>query len=118
MNSSAKITNLNFLVEFTKGNEEKIKRYIQMYLDTTSQVIAEMEEYLSGGNIESVALKAHSIKPQAQYMGAVRLSEALRQIEETCRNLGDTSQLAELIDKAKKLNERASLELSQFLQEM
>ena len=118
MNSSTKITDLRFLIDFTKGNDEKIKRYIGMYLSSTPQVINEIESLFSESNIESLALKAHSIKPQVQYMGASRLSEVLLQIENICQKNHNTEQLPELISSARKLNEQVSKELSQFLQEM
>jgi hypothetical protein len=118
MNSSDKTTSLDFLFDFTKGDKEKIKRYITMYLSTTPQVIDEMEKFLTEINLENVRLKAHSIKPQVQYMGIAGLSALLLEIESVVAQKGDINQLAILVSSAKTMNEKAMLELKQFLNEL
>ena len=45
MNPTTKTTDLEFLKNFTKGDVEKMRRYINMYLNTTPQVIQEIEQF-------------------------------------------------------------------------
>jgi len=118
MNSSAKTSNLEFLKNFTKGDKEKMRRYVGMYLNTTPQVIQEMEKFLEENNFETVRLKAHSIKPQVQYMGIAELSALLLQIESIVNQKENLNQLSALISSAKTMNERATIELRQFLDEL
>jgi HPt (histidine-containing phosphotransfer) domain-containing protein len=118
MNYTAKTTNLEFLKNFTKGDKDKIKRYIGMYLSTTPQVILDMEKFLEENDFESVRLKAHSIKPQVQYMGIAELSALLLQIESIIDQKQEISQLPALITSVKTINDKATIELKQFLDEL
>ena len=93
--SLPKLTDLSFLDSFTKGDKLKMSRYIQMYLQNTSAVIDEMLTDFQNHNLESVRLKAHSIKPQAQYMGVVQLKECLLKIE----NIVPTLTLASMFEE-------------------
>lgn len=118
MNSSAKTINLEFLVKFTKGDKEKIRRYIAMYLVTTSQVIDEMEKFLKENNLENVRLKAHSMKPQVQYMGITDLTDILLQIEKIIVENGEREQLIKLINSAETINNQATKELKLYMDEL
>lgn len=118
MNTSAKSINLEFLKNFTKGDNEKIRRYVGMYLITAPQVMLEMEKFLEEKNFENVRLKAHSLKPQAQYMGIAELSALLLQIESIVEKKEDMNQLPALVSSAKKINDKATIELKQFLEEL
>lgn len=118
MISSAKTTNLDFLKNFTKGDKEKMRRYVGMYLSSTPQVIQEMEEFLEAENFENVRLKAHSIKPQVQYMGITELSALLLQIENIIDQKEEMNQLPTMVSSIKTINEKATIELQKFLDEL
>jgi len=118
MNYNAKSINLEFLINFTKRDKEKIKRYIGMYLSSTPQAIEEMKKFLEENEFESVRLKAHSIKPQVQYMGIAELSAILLQIEKIVNEKQDTNQLTGLISSAETINMQATNELEKYLEEM
>lgn len=110
-----KLIDLSFLETFTKGDKTKIKRYIEMYLKNTPLVVEELFSDLQKKDYESLRLKAHSIKPQAQYMGISRLKECLLQIESSIKEGNGFDQLGSLLVEAKKLNNQAMNELNQFL---
>lgn len=118
MNSAAKTTNLDFLKNFTKGDNEKMRRYVEMYLSSTPQVIQEIENFLVEKNFENVRLKAHSIKPQVQYMGIAELSALLLQIESIVNQKEEMNLLPALVSSAKTINEKATIELQEFLNEL
>jgi HPt (histidine-containing phosphotransfer) domain-containing protein len=118
MNPPAKTINLEFLLNFTKGDNEKTRRYINMYLSTTPKVIDEMEFFLTENKLDSLRLKAHSIKPQVQYMGVSNLSNVLLKIEEICNENLNIENLPDLVSEAKRLNRQATKELNQFLEQI
>lgn len=92
-----------------------MKRYIEMYLKSTPLVVEELFTDLRNKDYESLRLKAHSIKPQAQYMGISKLKECLIRIESTVKDGKGYEQLKSLIEEAKNINQQAVLELNQFL---
>lgn len=113
--SSPKLTDLAFLESFTKGDKVKMSRYIEMYLKNTSVVLDELYSDLENNALQNIRLKAHSIKPQAHYMGVSKLKAQLIEIEDTVKSGGTTESLKPLIDKAKATNDQAMTELKQFL---
>jgi HPt (histidine-containing phosphotransfer) domain-containing protein len=110
-----KLIDLSFLETFTKGDQIKMKRYIEMYLKSTPLVVEELFTDLRNKDYESLRLKAHSIKPQAQYMGISDLKECLVRIESTINEGEDYEQLNSLVNEAENINQQAIIELNQFL---
>ena len=115
LQTSTKLIDLSFLNSFTKGDQSKMKRYIEMYLKSTPLVLEELFSDLENNHFEDLRLKAHSIKPQARYMGISKLTELLIQIEAAAINEGGVEQLKSLVLGAKKLNDQAMIELKLFL---
>jgi len=113
--SSPKLTNLAFLESFTKGDKVKMTRYIEMYLKNTTDVIDQLYIDLENNDFENIRLKAHSIKPQAQYMGVNSLKAQLIEIEETVKSGHSKDKLKPFIDKVKETNDLAMTELKQYL---
>jgi len=116
MDAQTKLIDLSFLAEFTKGDQGKMKRYIEMYLKSAPAIIDEIQKEFENKNLENLRLKAHSIKPQAQYMGIITLKEVLIEIEGVIKSGNDNGQLSTLIKKAKAISEKATIELQSFLQ--
>jgi len=76
---------LTFLKKFTKDDPNKMKRYISLYLDVAPKTFAEMQRNLKDGDWEQLRINAHSLKPQAEFMGILSLKEELIKIEEAVR---------------------------------
>ena len=115
MNTPLKTINLGFLENFAKGDRSKMIRYIEMYLKSTPKVIDDLHNEFEEKNWENLKLKAHSIKPQAQYMGVDDLRDTLIEIESIVKNNGDISRLEALIVRAKEINAMAMSELNEFI---
>lgn len=75
------MVDLSFLEKFTKGNPDKMKRYISMYLDSTPKLFEDMEKYLKNKDWEQLRISAHSLKPQAELIGIPSLKNSLIEIE-------------------------------------
>lgn len=89
------MVDLTFLKKFTKDDSQKMKRYISLYLEVAPKTFAEMERNLKIGDWEQLRINAHSLKPQADFMGIALLKEALNKIEEAVKtnNLEDIEKL-------------------------
>ncbi|MGK0385865.1 MAG: HPt (histidine-containing phosphotransfer) domain-containing protein [Patiriisocius sp.] len=72
---------LTFLEKLTKGDIQKMKKYISMYLSVAPEIFERMRKSLHEENWSSLALNAHSIKPQTDYMGIESLKQVLMEIE-------------------------------------
>jgi HPt (histidine-containing phosphotransfer) domain-containing protein len=93
------MADLTFLKQFTKDNPQKMKRYISLYLDVAPKTFEQMKRNLENKDWEQLRIHAHSLKPQADFMGINSLKEELIKIEEAVQtknfdvldNLFDTS---------------------------
>ena len=96
----------SFLESFTKGDTKKMSRYINMYVSMAPQTFADLESHLFNGDLDSVRVTAHSLKPQAEFMGIQGLKELLKEIESTAA-AGEKEGLADKISQAKSLHRQA-----------
>ncbi len=79
------MVDLTFLKKFTKDDPKKMKRYISLYLDVAPKTFEEMKRNLANGDWEQLRINAHSLKPQADFMGIDSLKEHLIKIEEAVK---------------------------------
>ncbi len=79
------MVDLTFLKKFTKDDPKKMKRYMGLYLDVAPKTFAEMKRNLEDKDWEQLRINAHSLKPQADFMGINSLKEELVKIEEAVK---------------------------------
>ena len=79
------MVDLTFLKKFTKDDPKKMKRYIGLYLDVAPKTFDEMKRNLAHEDWEQLRINAHSLKPQADFMGIESLKEELIKIEEAVK---------------------------------
>ncbi len=75
------MVDLAFLEKFTKGDSAKMQRYIRMYLTESSPVFEKMEACIKNKDWAKLAICAHSLKPQVEFMGIDSLKQVLMAIE-------------------------------------
>ena len=62
-----------------------------------------------------LAINAHSLKPQAEYMGIPALKEVLMEIENSVKNK-ETTDMESLFERANKLNQKAAIFLKDHIE--
>lgn len=102
------MVDLTFLKNFTNGNEKKIKRYIGLYLDITPYTLEKMKQNLAEGDWEQLRINAHSLKPQADYMGINDLKNCLVEIENGVKQ-GSLDQMDFLVRQAVKIHQESEV---------
>ena len=61
MNTQTNQVKLDFLYDFAKGDIEKIKKYISMYLKTAPEIILRLQELLERNDLEALKRKIQNI---------------------------------------------------------
>lgn len=117
MKSSSAIVDLSFLENFTKGDINKQKQYIKLYLKTASHLFSELKEHCDKNEWHELYVKAHSLKPQVLYMGIPTLQKKLVQIEEIAKQKGNKENLPDLVQISVDINNRAMEELKISIEE-
>ena len=97
------MVDLTFLRNFTKDNPIKMKRYITLYLDVAPKTFEEMQRNLENRDWEQLRINAHSLKPQAEFIGILSLKEELIKIEEAVK-LNALDDIAELFNSVRTLS--------------
>ena len=108
---------LSFLEKFTKGDSNKMKRYISLYLDVAPKTFAEMQQNLDAKDWEQLRINAHSLKPQADFMGISSLKNALVQIEDAVKEK-NIDGIKEYFINAKNISQNSVKSLNDILIEL
>ena len=110
------MVDLTFLRKFTKDDPLKMKRYISLYLDVAPKTFEEMRRNLDSKDWEQLRINAHSLKPQAEFMGIIRLKEQLIKIEEAVK-AESVDELESLYQTALSLSSASANELIEMLKQ-
>lgn len=108
---------LTFLKKFTKDDPKKMKRYIGLYLDVAPKTFDEMKRNLANDDWEQLRINAHSLKPQADFMGINSLKEELVKIEEAVRT-HNFEMLENLFDSSFKIAKDCEIILKKMLEQL
>lgn len=112
---SEKVTDLTFLGSFTGNDTQKIKRYVQMFLDRAPEQVEEMRTSLGTGDYEQLRSAAHSLKPQLSYMGIKSLEQDIRSVEEYSSTQTNLDSLPPLVAKLEQVLKQAFGELQAYV---
>ncbi len=106
----APLTDLGYLERFCKGDRQRMERYIAMYLHGSPDLFAKLSAALVANDAEALAISAHSLRPQANYMGAQRLFDMLTALEQRARAEGAAA-CTGMVDEVLELNGNVMAEL-------
>lgn len=111
------MVDLTFLKKFTKDDPKKMKRYISLYLDVAPKTFEEMKRNLNSKDWEQLRINAHSLKPQADFMGINSLKEELIKIEEAVR-IKNLDILENLFNTSFKIATDSEIILKEMLEQL
>jgi HPt (histidine-containing phosphotransfer) domain-containing protein len=111
------MVDLTFLKKFTKDDTQKMKRYISLYLDVAPKTFEEMQRNLKDGDWEQLRINAHSLKPQADFMGIVSLKEELIKIEDAVK-LGNYDIIEKLLKASLTISTNSEVLLKEMLDQL
>lgn len=107
----AQVTDMQFLKQFAGGNDEKVKKYISMFLDNGPKLLQSIETALAAKDFGALKIAAHSMKPQLSYMGVKEEVSNVFLIEQTASEAGHYERLQPLVNNLKRVAEKAFMEL-------
>jgi HPt (histidine-containing phosphotransfer) domain-containing protein len=98
---------LTFLKGFTGGNPEKMKKYIQMFLNLCPTQLQTMKTQVLEQNYDALRGTAHALKPQITYMGIKGGESLIKTIETMAGTKTDVEKLPAMIDEFSGICEKA-----------
>jgi len=95
------ITDLNYLYKFCEGEEERMKKYILLYLKAVPAFKEKIQTAAENTDMEEMALQLHSFKPKWMMMGIKNTTELAGKMEQLCKekNIAAFLQLPALIEQ-------------------
>lgn len=118
MSDSTPLTDLSYLKSLTGGANDKMAKYIRMFLTGAPISIQQLELYSMSKDWSGVRQTAHALKPQLGYFGAKGAEEIAKQIERMAGDQVDLDRLPSQIENFKSQVERMSTELESALKEL
>lgn len=88
-----------------------------MYLKIAPEIFERMKTNMHEQNWEELAINAHSLKPQAEYMGLAALKGLLVEIENSVKK-NKTSNLPPLFEQAMTLHQKGERALKEALTQL
>lgn len=111
------MVDLTFLKKFTKGDSQKMKRYITLYLNVAPKTFDEMQNNLKNSDWEQLRINAHSLKPQADFMGIDSLKKELVKIEDAVK-MKNFSAIENLLKTSHKIPMDSEVILKELLEKL
>lgn len=110
------ISDLTFLTSFAGGDKEKIKKYVNLFLNHAPAMMQTIEQHLSGKDYASLKTTAHALKPQITYMGIKTGEDLIKQIEHHAGENTNLDALPGQIARLKGILDQAYPELKQAVE--
>lgn len=88
INSNTRHTNLDFLTSFTGGDKDKMRKYVRMFINNSTQLGEEIDQAVLQNDFSGIRIKVHALKSQLSYMGANELSKEAANIENEIEQSG------------------------------
>lgn len=108
------MVDLSFLEKFSKGNPTKMKRYISMYLSMAPVTFKRMDQNIKDKSWTELAINAHSLKPQVDFMGISTLKELLIEIENKVKS-DQLVGIKALFTEIKSIHDKSEVFLQDFV---
>jgi HPt (histidine-containing phosphotransfer) domain-containing protein len=111
-NEAKKITNLDYLVDLSKGNKVFVKEMIEIFLSENPEEIKSIEKGISEKNYELIKATAHKLRSTIPFIGLDKLIEnEVEEIETLAAAQGDIREIEKRFLKIKEMCEKACWEL-------
>jgi signal transduction histidine kinase/CheY-like chemotaxis protein/HPt (histidine-containing phosphotransfer) domain-containing protein/Tfp pilus assembly protein PilF len=108
---SEHVTDMSFLQQFSGGKKDKIDKYIGMFLENAPRLLDQINRALETGDLQTLRIAAHSLKPQLTYMGVKEEMSHVFLIEKTAGEPGHAGRLPEMIANLQRVCTKAFEEL-------
>ncbi|HPS62396.1 MAG TPA: PAS domain S-box protein [Bacteroidales bacterium] len=106
-----KLYSLEYIEQFSRGNEEFVKKMIRVFLDEIAPAIPKIKPALLSGDLATVRKLAHFVKPTIDSFGINIVKEDIRMIESWDEKKTPVAHLENLVDKLEQVMARVAREL-------
>ncbi len=91
--SSLKLYNPQLIHKMCRGDEEKIAKMMEVFIDQTSEAMQEIRDSYSEKDFLRIAKLVHKIKPTLTYFGTAALEKEFYYLEDLILNKSEQSEI-------------------------
>jgi HPt (histidine-containing phosphotransfer) domain-containing protein len=106
-----KLYDLSMIHEISHGNQDFVKKMMQLFIDTMPPALSELRQHYNDKNWASLGAIAHKIKPSIDTMGIELLRDDIRAIEKYGKEATNLEMIPELLDKIEAVINKINEEL-------
>ena len=111
--NSEKVTDMTFLESFTEGDQDRMKKYIDLFLKLIPKNLEKILLALDQNNYNDLAIFSHTMKPQLNYMGMKEAKGWAEKIEKYSKEGIELEKIPKLIEQLKSHIEKSYEELNE-----
>lgn len=104
---------IGYLYNFTGGDKERIKKYINIFLSSAPHSLAKINNSFITSDWDGVRSVAHLLKPQITIMGIKGLELVIKELEEYSGTKTNLDKVPGLIEELNQVGNKALDELKQ-----
>ncbi len=97
MSDKSSLYDLSMIEQIAHGNQDFIKKMINMFIDTMPTAIAEMKDHLENANWPALGAVAHKVKPTIDTMGIASLKEDVRSLEKYGKDMTNLDEVPSML---------------------
>ena len=109
-------TDLRFLEELTGGDKARIRKYLELYLESARTILPQIEAALDAGDHERLRRLVHTIKPQFRMVGLPDTGELAAAIERSLTEGQAPEDLSESVARLLKESHNSVAIFERYLQ--
>ncbi len=113
LRNTTHITSLDFLRDFTDGDEVRMIKYINMYLAMVKRDIPKLDKLLKNKQLPELKNLIHSMKPHLDFMGMSYGRSLAEKIESSITEKSDEKVIIKQVDELKTMLHRSIDELQE-----
>ncbi|MES2277071.1 MAG: PAS domain S-box protein [Bacteroidota bacterium] len=102
------------LEQISRGDKAFIQKMVDLFLEQTPQVTAEMHEGLRLKDMQAIKRVAHKVKPMIDSLEIVQLKEVIRGLEAMPDDQPDTGLIAEYIERFESVMDKVQAGMKQL----
>jgi|GEM_PF-2019090 len=110
-----KTTNIETLRFFCENDNERVKKYIRMYLESTPKNLGKLKKSLEEKDFINVKNTAHVLKTHLKYMGMKETAQIAENIEKKCNGGYEIKDLQSLLSSMENMCIASYSELNEYV---
>jgi len=116
--STEKFTNIEYLKQVSGGDRMIMGKAISKFIETTPEMLNNMNQLLQDENYDELAKTAHKLKSSVAMMGMEEILKTIKNIEFVSKNRERLDALPVLVNRSRKMIQYAIEELHQELEQL